>query len=509
MTTKDKAALDGLAELEQDWLGWLVTLFPEYITAPFGPHQKVFWEWVWAINPGVRPAPFIGIWPRGHTKSTSVELAIIALGAMGRRRYSVLVCESQEQADNHVATVASMMESVGIEMFYPDISSRALTKYGQARGWRRNRLHTRSGFIVDALGLDVASRGLKVEEQRPDLIIFDDIDTETDQPGTVKRKISTLTRRVLPLGTPHTAIVGVQNLVHADSVFAQLADDRADFLADRVMSGPIPALEDINYEVRTIDGRPRTILTGGTPTWGGMDIQACQNEVDTYGITAFLSELQHVMPDPTGGMWDDVVFRHCARDDVPDLDKVVCWVDPAVTDSDDADSMGIQIDGIARDATLYRLWSWEHRSTPQRAIEKAIRMALEFGAVHVGIETDQGGQTWRSVFNEARTNVGSSADHLKMRSARAGSGHGPKVHRASQMLTDYELGKVVHVMGTHDILERALRRFPRAKPFDLVDAAYWGWYDLRRLSRPATTSSPAKRDRRPAASPRRRLRIVS
>ena len=31
----------------------------------------------------------------------------------------------------------------------------------------------------------------------------------------------------------------------------------------------------------------------------------------------------------------------------------------------------------------------------------------------------------------------------------------------------------------NDTLERALRRFPRTKPFDLVDAAFWAWHDLR------------------------------
>lgn len=65
-----------------------------------------------------------------------------------------------------------------------------------------------------------------------------------------------------------------------------------------------------------------------------------------------------------------------------------------------------------------------------------------------------------------------------MKSAKAGSGHGSKVHRASQMLTGYERGQVVHVLGTHETLEKALRRFPKSKPFDLTDAAYWAWYDL-------------------------------
>jgi hypothetical protein len=48
------------------------------------------------------------------------------------------------------------------------------------------------------------------------------------------------------------------------------------------------------------------------------------------------------------------------------------------------------------------------------------------------------------------------------------------------MLAAYERGKIVHVLGTRTLLERALRRFPLAKPFDLTDAGYWAWDDLTR-----------------------------
>ena len=58
--------------------------------------------------------------------------------------------------------------------------------------------------------------------------------------------------------------------------------------------------------------------------------------------------------------------------------------------------------------------------------------------------------------------------------AKAGTGTGGKVERNQRMLVDYEKGAIVHVTGTHEVLERALRRFPN-EPLDLADAAYWGW----------------------------------
>ena len=77
----------------------------------------------------------------------------------------------------------------------------------------------------------------------------------------------------------------------------------------------------------------------------------------------------------------------------------------------------------------------------------------------------------------------------RFRSDKAGAGHGPKAHRAGQMLADYERAAIVHVVGTHETLERALRRFPRTKPLDLVDASYWSWRDLR-ANQPAPVVAP-------------------
>lgn len=49
------------------------------------------------------------------------------------------------------------------------------------------------------------------------------------------------------------------------------------------------------------------------------------------------------------------------------------------------------------------------------------------------------------------------------------------------MLADYERARIVHVRGTHHVLERALKRFPVVKPYDLVDSQFWAWDDVRKI----------------------------
>lgn len=495
------------AALERDWEGWLRTLFPRAFQdvagapLPFADHHRAFWAWVWAVAPGVRPRPFVAVWPRGGGKSTNAELAVIALGARGVRRYALYVCRTQDQADDHVQTIAAWLESPAVEARYPDLANRLVGKYGQSRGWRRNRLRTRAGVTVDAMGLDTAARGVKLETQRPDLIVLDDIDRELDSEETVRKLITLITTQLLPAGAPDLAVLAVQNLVHPMSVFSQLAapagaDRRADFLADRIVSGPHPALRDLAYERR----EGRTVLVAGVPTWAGQDLARCQLLVDDLGIAAFLAECQHEVTEPDGGMFGQLTFQHCPPEAVPDLVTVVVWCDPAVTASDQSDANGIQVDGVAEDGRIYRLHSWEQRATPVQTIQQALRLAVRYGASEVGVETDQGGLTWGSVVKEAwqqlleAGEVAPAQPVPRFVTATAGATGQSKAARAALMLKDYEQGRIVHVLGTHAVLERALRRFPAKKPFDLVDAAVWSWRSLTgRSKRLAAPGGAARR----------------
>jgi hypothetical protein len=284
---------------ETQWAAWLRAMFPEYFSAPFSSYHGEFWAWVWAMVRHVRPAPFVGIWPRGAGKSTDAECACVAIAARKARRYGLYVCRTQDQADDHVGNVSALLESPAVGNRYTRLSDRLLGKFGASKGWRHNRLRTADGFTLDAVGLDRAVRGIKIDEQRPDFMILDDLDNESDSAATVNKNVRTLTRKVLQLGSDDVAIIAVQNLVHDQSIFGRLAGvaaAHADFLSDRQVSGPHKALNGMTYERDGI----RTVITGGEPTWAGLSVSACQQRVDRDGIDAFLAECQHEQQRPEG-----------------------------------------------------------------------------------------------------------------------------------------------------------------------------------------------------------------
>jgi len=289
-------------EIEADWQIWQQELFPQYCRYRHSRHQIKFWDWIWSIELGESSQSFMAIWPRGHGKSTSAELAVVALGARNKRRYCLYISETQDQADKHIMTIASMLESAGISVYYPKLGQKRVGKFGNSTGWRRNRLVTATGFVVDAIGLDVAARGIRFEDARPDFLIFDDIDSKHDSAAATLKKIETITTSLIPAGSMDMVVLGVQNLIHKDSIFSRLADNRAEFLADRIPATAIPAIRNFQYLRRT-DGRPGHVITGGEPTWDGASLAVCQKLIDKMGIYAFLSECQQEVKSNVQGAY--------------------------------------------------------------------------------------------------------------------------------------------------------------------------------------------------------------
>lgn len=479
-----------------DWRTWATSCFPQYATRPFAPHHEEFWEHVWAVERGRRSRPWVSIWSRDGAKSANVEMAVAALGARGQRRYGLYVGARQLAADDHLVSIGGLVTSPVFAATYPQMADRKVDKYGHSQGWRRNRLWTASGFVIDALGLDVAIRGIRLEEQRPDLIIFDDIDHEGDTPGTIEKKMRAITRAIIPVGSPDVVVIAVQNLIHSESIFARLAStgqpgepDPATFLADRIVSGPIPAVYDLEYEDRTgPGGRPRVVITGGSPSWPGKGLEAEQGHLDNVGISAYLAEYQHEEPDLRGGMFDHLDFTDHGPIRIPEalvpaLKRTIVTVDPAVTSTDKSDSCGIVVAALGADRVVYVLWAWEQVASPTEAMRVAITSAIEFGATTVVVETDQGGDTWKTVFSTVLKavvddlvvdNGGEIPDGLflpRFDHEKAGSIGDSKRARIQRMRVDYEVGpRIRHVGGGAHVLERGLRRFPLYKPYDVVDA---------------------------------------
>ncbi|HLO97371.1 MAG TPA: hypothetical protein VK171_02145, partial [Fimbriimonas sp.] len=207
------------------YLQFLHQRFPTIANKSLAERHHRLWKWFDSIELYFRVPPRVEIWARGGAKSSTVELGVCYIACKLTRRYVLYVSETQDQADKHVASIGSLLEDIGLD--------RSVNKYGSSKGWRRNQLRAANGFNVEALGLDTAARGIKLDEFRPDLIIFDDIDNREDNRKATEKKIRAITNSILPSGSSDCCSLFIQNLIIEDGVFARLVNNRADFLLDR------------------------------------------------------------------------------------------------------------------------------------------------------------------------------------------------------------------------------------------------------------------------------------
>lgn len=427
---------------EKDWRIWTKRMFPKVFSAPFATFHEEFWEWLWAIHYG-EPVddPFVGVWFRGAAKSSSAEAGAVALGVRGRRRYVVYVRATQDQADNSVGNITALLEHPSVERWYPQHSRPALSKTGSSLGWRRNRVRTKGGFTVDALGLDVAARGVKVEEQRPDLIIFDDIDELHDSPTKTKKKIETLTKSLLPAGSDLTAVVGIQNLIIRHGIFSQLVDGRAPFLVRRKLSGPHPAVEGLKTEMHALeDGRRLPVITGGRAVWEGMDLESCQRLMDKIGLPSFLTECQHELDKKEGALWTSAEISRV--DKAPPLKRIGIAVDP----SGGGDDIGIIAAGLGHDGRAYVL-----ADSTQEGSEGPLNWGRASVDLYDELEADfiVGERNFGGDMVEGNIKAAAPGRRIPFKYVTASRG---KTIRAEPVASLYKSGEVVHV-GTFPELE--------------------------------------------------------
>lgn len=479
-------------DLPLDWQTRIRTLFKDYFWHPFSPPHEELWSWANDITPDSNPRPFVAIWPRGRGKSTNAEAIVADVAVRRVRTYCMYVSGTQDQADKHVGTIARMLESEVVARFDADVARPRIGKNG-AREWRRRLMTTASGLSVEAIGLNKAVRGQKVNWARPDLIIFDDVDELHDTALTLDKKEGVITGSVLPAGASGVAVLFVQNLIHAESIASKLArpasePDSATFLMDRVVSGPYPAVEDLEYEAREEGDAIRWTIVGGRSLWTGFSLEVCEDEINLYGPRAFEVESQHeVDADSEDALLTEEDFKQTRVMSHPDLAEIVVGVDPATGSG----KCGIVTVGKARlngdwHGFTLRDDTIDSRST-QAWAKRALAAYFWSEADRIVYETNQGGNMVEDTMKgtkltdedlqleDATGEVLVDGSLIKYEGVHASRG---KVARAQPVGVLFEEGRAHHV-GVFSVLEKQWRTYKPGEPSpDRLDAEVWAYYAL-------------------------------
>jgi hypothetical protein len=388
---------------------------------------------------------------------------------------------TQDQADKHVQTIAGMMTSAAVTQFYPEVGEPRVGK-NRSQQWRRDIMTAANGFTVEAVGLNKAVRGQKIDWARPDLIIFDDIDAKHDTDNATKKKIDVITGSILPAGSTNVAVLFVQNLIHQDSIATQLSKpsgetDSAQFLMDRIISGPFPAVANLDYEAQEDGERTHWAITAGESLWAGFSLEDCEREMNRVGPSAFEAESQHnVDADSPHALLTAEDFERTRVMDYPLLDEIGVGVDPP----GGTGHCGIIVGGKARlkddwhGYTLADMTTAAGVSANEWAVT-ALRAYWLYGADMFFVETNFGGDMAINTIRQAKLydedgNLLLDGKRVTIREVRASRG---KKIRAQPTAVVFEQGRGHHV-GPLPQLERQWRTYePGDDSPDRLDAEVW------------------------------------
>ncbi|MCX5668917.1 MAG: phage terminase large subunit [Candidatus Omnitrophica bacterium] len=166
--------------------------------------------------------------PRGHAKSTVASLFYVLWSiCYNKEKFILILSATAKQAQTLLADITRALETnTRLLEDFSDIFSDNLDVKTK---WTQHEIITKNGIKVTALGREQDMRGLRHQEDRPTLIILDDIDSEKNTYNADSREklFNLFTKTILKAGALKGAVkecnvVTVGTLLHPDSLLSRL-----------------------------------------------------------------------------------------------------------------------------------------------------------------------------------------------------------------------------------------------------------------------------------------------
>lgn len=434
----------------------------------FGEHHL---QWASHARSWIVPGPRRDAWvaPRGGGKSTWwFGIIPLWLLAFGHAKFIAAFSDTATQSELHLQSIRMQLDhNQLLRQDFPALCEPLLRTRGQNVSDNRGLYVARSGVSIMARGIDSSTLGAKVGNERPDVLIFDDIEPPEAGYSAEQRvkRLATLQNVILPMNPEaRVAIVGTTvmpgSLVHA--------------LVKTVLQPGEPPEEWIDEEGFTTHyAAPILANSDGTecsvwPERWPLEWLTSQRHTRSYKLNFENDPLS-----ADGAYWvrEDFVYGKLTHPT-----RHILSVDPAVTTRTTSDWTGLAV--IA--------WQPPTADTPSmvevRHAEQVRLVGTEL-AKHVAtvlvrfpeiagllVEVNQGGDLWPQVFRDVPVKV--EVVHQSE----------PKEVRAARALTYYQRGRVLHARQL-PVLEEQLIGFPKAGHDDVLDAVVSGV--LRFLSKKA------------------------
>lgn len=463
--------------LASDPVAFSIIYLPHHLKDSNGniSFSEVHYEWAgyaetWKVPGEPQSNRHAFVAPRETGKSTWWFLILPLWAAANEvRRFAVAFAHADNQATGHLSTFKRELDTNALlRADFPELCEPARKpSSGSTLADRQGMLHTQSGFVFAARGVDTASLGLKVGEIRPDLLIFDDIEPDEARYSAdlAEKRKGTITDALLPLNI-RAAVVMVGTVTMPGSIMHQMV--RVAHASDD------PELAWIRDE-KIVPHHHEPILLNDDGTERSM-------WPEKWSLS-WLCSIRHTrsfkknyLNDPMGrdgDYWtaDDFTYGTLGAE----ATRWVLQLDPAVTTKGTSDYTGWAV--VAFKPTMpIRDGAKVHHSKPMAEVVAAgevklagealrafvLKKLLEFERIKaVRVEVNQGGELWETVLHDlpVKLLVHTSNESKEVRFAYA--------------LDLYHRGHVLHREILRKLEEQQVS-FPKAPYDDIADAAVCG-----------------------------------
>lgn len=412
--------------------------------------------------------------PRGSGKSTWLFgiLPIWAL-AHGHRRYIAAFADSGPQAQQHLMSVKRELDTnMLLRRDFPGLVSAARRPSGTTVSDNQGLLLTESGAVFQAKGIDSSTLGAKVGSQRPDLLLFDDIEPSASNYSAYQKekRQDTIINAVFPMGLNAVVV-----LAGTTTMYGSVMHDIARQATDPGNTPSWVGEENIKtrYYPAIVTQDDGTEVSLWPERWTIEYLQSIRH------TRSFALNYMNMPMSLDGGFWTPAHWRYDAPTAVT---RRILSVDPAITTKAHSDFSGLAVIGYDPSAGRAVV---EHTAqvklSPGHLRAHILRLLDEYpGIKAVVLEDNQGKDLWLEILSPLPVQLIRVHQDVK------------KEIRAAKVLDYYDAGWVAHA-GPQPAFEDQALIFPNGAHDDVVDSVVTGvdffLKDRKRPQRAPTTSS--------------------
>lgn len=374
-----------LAEGNVNFLGGLAmpTIFKYF----FPPILLAIWDLLKQLVHEARGFPQVALGiPRSHGKTTLIKLFILYCILFTNRKFILIVCSTATHAENIIADVFDFLEEPNIKILFGDWklgmekNTNELKKFG---------FRSRS-IIVAGLGVGGSIRGLNIKNDRPDVILFEDIQTkEASESKTVSDGIERwMYGTAMKAKSPHRCLI---------------------IFCGNMYPGPNSILKKLKDNPKWTSFTTGAILADGTALWEELRplqdlITELDNDIESGHPEIFFSEVLNDTEVGVNSTTDLALIREWkwSDQDIPQGKCIIIDPSPNKTGGDDCAIGYMEVfDGSPglRDVI-------EENLSPGNTIRKALLMGLRTGARLIVVEGTAYQSSLMYWFGEISTQLG-------------------------------------------------------------------------------------------------------